>query len=442
MTEGSIFRHIIVFSLPLFFGNLFQQLYGFVDSWVVGNYVSNEAFSAFGGVAQVLNMLIGLFMGITSGTEVVIAAYFGSKDTEKVSKAVHTALIMNLWLAAFIAIVGTAIIPWALRLMKAPEEIRPYASVYLSVYFGGAIGLTTYNVGTGILRAVGDSIRPFCYLAVASVLNVVLDIVFVAIFHWGIAGVAWATVISQSISALLVVARLVRTESCIKIEPAKLRLDCSIQKQILGIGIPAGLQTAITAASNIFLNSYIYFHGVNCMSGWAAYDKLINFMHLPILSVSYAITSCVGQNYGSGKMDRVKECVQKSVCIGTIFSFAIMVVYEMFASELIGMFRSEPEVMDYGVLFLRSIAPFYIFAGLATLYSSASRGLGNSLMPMLVTMCGYVVFRQVFMLFATHVLKNNSIVVLIIAYDISWVFCTIIQRYIYTWQFAKRSGKT
>ena len=330
MTEGSILRHIVIFSLPLLLGNLFQQLYGTVDSWVVGNYVNNEAFSALGGVGQVLNLLIGFFMGLAAGTEVIIARYFGAKDMDKVSKAVHTAMVMNLWITVFITTAGIAIIPFVLDLMKAPQEVRPYASTYLSIYFGGVVGLTTYNVGTGILRAVGDSYRPFCYLVITTALNIVLDIVFVVVFRWGVAGVAWATVISQSASAVLVVVRLIRTDSCIKVKPSKLKLDWDIQNQMLQVGIPTGLQTAITAISNIFLNSYIYYHGVDCMSGWAAYDKLINFMHLPVLSVSYAITSCVGQNYGCRKMDRVRECVRKAMLLGVMISFGIMVVPSLY----------------------------------------------------------------------------------------------------------------
>lgn len=438
MTKGSVLRHILIFSLPLLLGNLFQQLYGTVDSWVVGNYVNNEAFSALGGVGQVLNLLIGFFMGLAAGTEVIIARYFGAKDMDKVSKSVHTAMIMNIWISGFIMIAGIAIIPFVLNLMNAPEEVRPYASTYLSIYFAGVIGLTTYNMGTGILRAVGDSYRPFCYLVLTTILNIVLDIVFVVVFGWGVAGVAWATVISQSISALLVVIRLIRIDSCIKVELVKLRLDCDIQNQMLKVGIPTGLQTAITAISNIFLNSYIYYHGVDCMSGWAAYDKLINFMHLPVLSISYAITSFVGQNYGSRNMDRVKEGVQKAMLLGVILSFGIMVIYELFAPGLISMFHGEPAVIDYGVLFLRAISPCYIFAGTAVLYSAASRGLGNSLTPMIVTICGYVVFRQLFMLSATHILKNDSIIFLIIAYDISWIGCTIIQRFVYRRQFTKK----
>lgn len=438
MTEGSILRHIILFSIPLLLGNLFQQLYGTVDTWVVGNYVNNEVFAALGGIGQVLNLLIGLFMGLASGTEVVIARYFGAKDMDKVSRAVHTAMIMNIWLSILITLIGIRIIPFVLDLMDAPEEVRPYASAYLSIYFGGVIGLTTYNMGTGILRAVGDSYRPFCYLAVTTVLNIALDLIFVIGFRCGVAGAAWATVISQSISALLVLIRLFRTNSCIRLEPDRLKLNFAIQKQMLAIGIPTGLQTAVTAVSNIFLNSYIYYHGVDCMSGWAAYDKLINFMHLPMLSISYAITSCVSQNYGSGKMKRVQSCVRQSITLGVVISLVIMIFYETFPVGLIRIFQNKDTVVEYGVLFLRTIAPCYIFSGTAVLYSAASRGLGNSVMPMLVTVCSYVAFRQLFMIAAVHIWKNDSILFLIAAYSASWIGCTIVQRFLYRKQLIKK----
>lgn len=437
MTKGPVLRHIIIFSFPLLLGNLFQQLYGTVDTWIVGKYVNNEAFSALGGIMQVLNMIIGFFMGLSTGVEVFIARCFGANDKERVNRGVHTAILMNLWVTFFITVIGIAIIPAVLKLMNAPIEVRPYAVTYLTIYFGSAVSLTFYNLGSAILRAVGDSFRPFCYLALTTILNIVLDFVFVAFQRWGVAGVAYATVLSQSVSAVLVIVRLIRVNTCIKIQPKNLHLDWKIQKEMLKTGVPIGLQTAITAASNIFLNSYIYYHGVDCMSGWAAYDKLINFMHLPALSVSYAITSCIGQNYGSGRMDRVKECVKKAMLLGVALSFATMIIYEIFAVDLISLFQSKKEVVDYGVLFLRAISPCYIFAGTAVFYSAAARGLGNSLTPMLVTVGGYVGFRQLFMLFATHILHNDSIIFLIIAYDFSWVFCTIIQRFIFKREYVK-----
>ena len=249
MTEGSITRHIINFAFPLLIGNIFQQLYNTVDTWVVGNYVSNEAFSAVGTVGPIINMLIGFFMGLSSGAGVVISQYYGAKRPEKVHDAVHTAIVMTLVLGIVFTAAGILMIPAMLNLMKTPAEVMPESSAYLTIYFAGILGLMLYNMGAGILRAVGDSKRPFYFLVVSAVLNTVLDLVFVLQFNMGVRGVAYATIIAQGVSAVLILITLMRSESCIKLTLWHLKISWEMLGKIVRIGIPAAIQMAVTAFS-------------------------------------------------------------------------------------------------------------------------------------------------------------------------------------------------
>ena len=279
MTQGSIFRHLITFAFPLLIGNIFQQLYNTVDTWVVGNYVSNEAFSAVGTVGPVINMLIGIFLGLSSGAGVVISQYYGAKRYDKVRDTVHTSIVMTLILAVLFTIIGIAMIPFVLNFMKTPAEVMPESSAYLTIYFAGVIGLMLYNMGAGILRAVGDSKRPFYFLVVSAVLNIILDLVFVLSLGMGVKGVAYATIISQGVSAMLTMITLFRTDSCIKVELKYLKLDKEMLAKIVRVGIPAAIQMAITAFSNVFVQSYVNHFGADCMSGWTAYSKIDQLLY-------------------------------------------------------------------------------------------------------------------------------------------------------------------
>ena len=250
MTKGNITKHLINFALPLMVGNLFQQLYNMVDTWVVGNFVSNEAFSAVGTVTPIINMLIGFFLGLSSGAGVVISQYYGAQREEKVRQAVHTSMVLTFLLGIVFTAAGILMTPLMLRLMKTPAEVAPEQTTYLTIYFAGVMGLLIYNMGSGILRAVGDSRRPFYFLLVSAVLNTGLDLLFVLKFGMGVEGVAYATIIAQAVSALLTVWVLLRAEGCIRLELRALRMTWSVLKQIVAVGIPAALQMAVTAFFN------------------------------------------------------------------------------------------------------------------------------------------------------------------------------------------------
>ena len=250
MTRGNVYGLLIEFAVPLLLGNLFQQLYNTVDTWVVGNYVGKEAFSAVGTVNPIINMLIGFFMGLSVGAGVVISQYYGAKQHDKVSDTVHTALVMTAVLGVVFTAIGVSMTPLMLHFMKTPPEVLPEAKRYLTIYFSGIFGLMLYNIGAGILRAVGDSQRPFYFLVLSASLNIVLDLLFVLAFHMGVAGVAYATILSQGISALLVLLVLLRSDSCCRVQVRKLRMHWDVLKKIVKVGIPAAVQMAITAFSS------------------------------------------------------------------------------------------------------------------------------------------------------------------------------------------------
>ena len=293
MTRGNVYGLLIEFAVPLLLGNLFQQLYNTVDTWVVGNYVGKEAFSAVGTVNPIINMLIGFFMGLSVGAGVVISQYYGAKQTDKVSDTVHTALVMTGVLGVLFTAIGVSMTPLMLKFMKTPAEVLPEAKRYLTIYFSGIFGLMLYNIGAGILRAVGDSQRPFYFLVLSASLNIVLDLLFVLAFHMGVAGVAYATILSQGISALLVLFVLLRADNCCRVQVRKLKMHWDVLKKIVKVGIPAAIQMAITAFSNVFVQSYINYFGADCMGGWTAYTKIDAFLFLPMQSVAMGATTFV-----------------------------------------------------------------------------------------------------------------------------------------------------
>ena len=422
MTEGNITRHIVSFALPLLVGNIFQQLYNTVDTWVVGNYVSNEAFSAVGTVGPVINMLIGFFMGLSSGAGVVISQYYGAKREQEVSRAVHTAITMTLILGLVFTFVGLAMTPIMLKLMKTPAEVLPESTAYLTIYFSGLMGLMLYNIGAGILRAVGDSQRPFYFLVVCAVMNTVLDLVFVLVFHMGVEGVALATILSQATSAVLVIITLLRTDNCIRLRIKQLKLHWDMLKKIIIVGIPAALQMAVTAFSNIFVQSYINFFGADCMSGWTAYAKVDQLLFLPMQSIALASTTFVGQNLGRNQPERTRKGVSVSLRIAVCATIIMMIPVLIFASPIVSFFNDKPQVIEYGALLLRWLSPFYVLCCFNQIYAGALRGAGNTRAPMVIMLSSFVLFRQVYLYFMAGIC--NEIIPIAMSYPAGWLLCS------------------
>lgn len=430
MTQGSILRHLITFSLPLLAGYLFQQMYNMVDTWVIGNFASNEAFSAVGTVGSAVNVLIGFFMGLSSGAGVVISQYYGARKEKEVGRAVQTAMLMTLVLGVLFTFLGLAITPFLLNMMNTPDDIMPDAYTYLSTYFSGIIGLMFYNIGSGILRAVGDSRRPFYFLVISAVINTVLDLVFVVKFQMGVFGVALATIIAQGVSALLVILTLLRSRECIRLVVKEWQLDGDILKKIFRVGLPAALQMAITSFSNVFVQSYInYFQG-DCMSGWTAYSKIDQLIMMPMQAVSLAATTFVGQNLGDGQIDRAKKGVGVSALVAVVATAVLILPVMLFAPWLVTFFNAKPEVVAYGTLFLRWLSPFYVLCCINQIYAGALRGAGNSRACMIIMLLSFVVFRQVYLFVMANFIANE-ILPIAMSYPAGWLLASLLSQLYY-----------
>ncbi len=426
MTQGKIVPLLIEFAIPLMLGNLLQQLYNTVDTWVVGNYVGDSAFSAVGNIGPIINLLIGFFMGLSTGAGVVISQYYGAKREDSVQDTVHTALMITLILGVVFTAVGIVMTPTMLKIMNMPTaEIHAEATTYLTIYFSGMLSLMTYNMGSGILRAVGDSLRPFYFLAVSAVTNTILDLVFVLVFKMGVAGVALATVLAQTLSAALIIITLFRLDNCVRLHPKKLRIHFLMLKKILKVGIPAALQMAITSFSNIFVQSYINHFGDACMGGWTAYSKIDQFLLLPMQSISLASTTFVGQNLGVNQVERAKKGVRTAMLLSIASMLILMVPVLIFAEPLVTFFNDNPDIIRNGALFLRLMSPFYVFCCVNQIYAGALRGAGDSKAPMFIMVGCFVVFRQIYLYVMANYL-GNPMLGIVFGYPAGWLLCSLI----------------
>lgn len=425
MTQGSIFMHLLSFAFPLLLGNIFQQFYNTVDSWVVGNFVSKEAFSAVGTVGPIVNMLIGAFSGLASGAGVVISQYYGAKNDEKVHDAVHTAVALTFIMTVLFTVVGILMTPAMLNLMKTPAEVFPESRAYLTIYFSGMIGLLFYNMGAGILRAVGDSKHPFYFLVTSAIINVVLDLVFVIVFDMGVRGVAWATVIAQCTSAVLTMGTLLRSHASIRVIVKDIRIHAEMIRKIISVGIPAALQMAVTAFSNVFVQSYINQFGTACMAGWTAYNKIDQLIFLPMQSLALASTTFVGQNLGRGQSARAKKGVNTTMAMATVSTIIISAVVILFRAPLVRFFNSDAEVISYGTLFLKWMTPFYVLCCVNQIYSGALRGSGDSRAPMVIMLLSFVCFRQLYLFVVSNFIANE-ILPLAMGYPAGWLLCSLL----------------
>lgn len=430
MTQGNILQHIISFALPLMLGNLFQQLYNMVDTWVLGNYAPNAAYAAVGMITPVCNMLIGFFLGLSSGAGVVISQFYGAGQHDKVQKAVHTSLAMTLILGVLFTGLGVFMTPYVLELMNMTPDMKDAASTYLSIYFSGILGLMVYNIGSAILRAVGDSKRPFYFLMICAIMNTVLDLLFVLAFGMGVAGVALATILAQFTSAVLVMLTLIRSNSCIKVYIRKLAIHWEMLKKIFSVGIPAALQMAITSFSNVFVQGYVIQFGEACTGGWTTYTKVDQLIMLPMQSISLAATTFVGQNLGKNQPDRARRGVWVCILTAAVSTCILMTPVLIFAPYIASVFNPLTDVVEYATLFLRWLTPFYLLFCINQILIGALRGAGNSRGPMIVSLCSFVGFRQLYLFIMSNYICNE-ILPIAMAYPAGWLLCSIIMLIYY-----------
>ncbi len=424
MTQGSIRRHLIEFAVPMAVGLLFQQLYNTVDTLVVGNFVSKEAQAAVGSTGSIINTVVGFCAGLATGASVIISQRYGAHDEDGLSKSVHTTIAVTILLSLIATGVGLLIIDPMLRFMQTPEDVWNEARLYLTIYFSGVSGILFYNMGSGILRAVGDSRRPLLFLIFSALLNTVLDLVFVLLFHMKVDGVALATVLSQIISAVLILITLTREKSAYGVRWRNLKVDRESLTGILKIGLPSSIQSAITAFSNVFVQSYINAFGSACMAGYSVYNKLDAFVLIPVQAIAMSSTTMVGQNWGAEKRLRARESVSTAIRLSLISTAALGVLAFLAARELIGLFSPDPEVVSYGVRFIQIVTPFYLMICFNQIYAGALRGIGDATAPTIIMLCSFVVFRQIY-LYVTKTL-NLGFISVALAYPMGWILCSVL----------------
>ena len=441
MTEGFIPRQLLYFCVPLILGNFFQVLYNTVDTMVVGNFVGKEALAAVGSTNPIINIAVFCFNGISVGAGVVIGQYFGAKELKKLHISVETTMAMTFIASIFFTIAGVWLTPLMLELISTPEDVMPAASIYLKIYFAGISGLLVYNMGSGILRAVGDSKRPLYFLILSSFLNIGLDLLFVLVFGMGIAGASIATIISQFISAILVLILLSRSEDIYKLTWKDLRIDPLTLKKILAIGLPAGIQSMITAFSNSFVQAYINSYGSVVMAGWSCYNKLDQMIMLPQQSMSHATTTFVSQNIGANKVERADKGTVVAVSMMAIFNLACGVLMIIFARPLVELFTNETEVIESGIHFVRAIALFFWFNGINHSLAGSMRGRGDSKGPMLIMIICFVAVRQIYLFIVTRIVTGNPMVIGL-GYPVGWASCCIVELIYYRARFIKARHET
>lgn len=422
---GSIPRQLLAFFLPIWFGTLFQQLYNTADTLIVGNFVGTNALAAVGATGAFVNLLVGLFVGLCSGAGVVVAQSYGAKDLEAVDRQIHTALVFSVVLGAMLTVVGLLSAEPVLRLMGTPAEILGDAALYLRLYFLGMIPQILYNMGTNILRAAGDSKRPLYFLIVASLVNIVLDIVFIAIFHWGVAGAALATVLSQIASAVLTLRCLAGSQGMPwHLSAAKLRMERPILMAICCIGIPAAAQSALYNVSNMVIQSCMNGFGTSTIAAWGVYGKIDFVFWMTVNSLGISITTFAGQNFGAQLYDRVRRSVRVCLAMAAGITLCISVVFYFAAEPLFRLFSQDPEVIAVGVEMMHVLVPAYLTYVCIEILSGALRGCGDVRVPTLITVFGVCGLRILWLLVAVPVW--HSVATVELSYPITWTLASLL----------------
>ena len=422
---GPVWKQLLTFFFPILLGSFFQQMYNTVDAIIVGQFVGKAALAAVGGSTSVLiNFLVNLFTGISSGATVIIAQQFGAGNVDGVRKSVHTSMALTVIAGVLITVVGFTLSKPALLLMGTPDDILGHAVTYMRIYFLGSLASFIYNIGSGILRAIGDNKRPLFFLIAACLSNIVLDILFVLVLHMGVTGVALATILSQLVAAILVVRVLLKTELPIRVFPKEITIVKEHLKSVLRVGIPSGLQSNMYTISNIALQACINSFGTNSVAAWTAYGKVDSFFWMIIGAFGISITTFVGQNYGAGQYERVRKAVKTCLIMTFSASIAIGTFFCLFAQPLLGIFTADADVLAIGMRILYMTAPTYVTFVCIEILSGTIRGCGNSLPPMLLTCCGVCVFRVAWVLILQPLW--NSLDMVIVSYPVSWTLTSIL----------------
>ena len=424
LTQGSIWKAMLLFALPVFLGNVFQQLYNAFDAWCVGNYIGDNALAAVSSSGSLIFLMVSFFNGLAMGAGVVIARTFGARQYETMQKAIHTAIAFGLIIGAVLTVAGVALTPIILQWMGTPTEVLPESISYFRFYFCGAIFTVMYNIFVGILHAVGDSKHPLYYLIFASIINVALDMLFVAGLGFGVGSAAIATTISQGVSAALCFLHMVRIDAPYKVSIRKIRIHKKSLWEIVRYGLPSGVQNSVIALANVVVQTNINSFGKAAMAGCGSYSKLEGFAFLPVTCFTQALSTFVGQNLGAGKHDRVKRGVAFGVVCSCALAEAIGLLCYFFAPQLIGFFSETQEAINYGTQHMQTICLFYCLLAFSHCIAGVMRGAGKATVPMFTMLACWCLFRVTYITVAVRYI--NRLTTVSWAYPITWTLSSII----------------
>ena len=424
LTTGSVPRKMLLFALPIFLSNLFQQLYNAVDSLIVGQFIGQQALAAVSSSSSLILLLIGFINGVSLGAGVLIARFYGAEDEEHLERAVHTTLALGLTAGAVLTVLGVVLSPLILHWMGTPADVIDNSILYFRVYFLGSIAVVLYNMGASILQSVGDSRSPMVYLIAASLTNVVLDLLFVAVFHWGVGSAALATILSQILSAPLAFRRLTRTRACYRVNWRRIRFEGPMLRQVVTLGIPSGVQSSVVSLANVIVQANINAFGSAAMAGCGAYSKIEGFAFLPVTCFALALSTFVSQNIGARRFDRVRQGMKFGLICSPVLAELIGVAIFTLAPFLIALFNSDPTVVSFGVDDARTVSLFYRLLSFSHCCAGILRGMGRPVVPMAIMLCVWCALRITYITVTVHFIPDIHVVYW--AYPLTWAISSVL----------------
>lgn len=419
LTEGSITKGLILFAVPILLSNLFQQLYNSVDSMVVGNYVGSAALAAVGSTGSLINLLIGFFLGIATGTGVLYAMHYGAGDYPGLKKLIDCAMVLSVGVGVVISVLGIAFSRQMLVLMDTPDDVLDPANQYLRIYLAGTIITMIYNVGAGMLRAEGDSTRPLIYLVIGGVTNLILDLLLVAVFDMGVAGAAIATVAAQLVSAVLTVIRLTKLDARYCFRPLRMELNALTMWDIIRISVPCGLQSSMFNIANLLVQAKINSFGTAAMAGVTAYTKLDGFIYMPMNAMALAISTYVGQNIGAGKFSRIRKGIRVAMLSSLGTTLVLEAAVLLFSAPLLDLFTDEPDAKTYALQMMLYLAPTNWLFIPSDVLGGAIRGAGQAMKVTIISAVCICVFRVIWLIVTLHF--DHNIRYVFLCYPTSWL---------------------
>ena len=424
ITEGVIWKQLLFFFFPIVFGTFFQQLYNTVDTMIVGYFIGKNALACVGGsAAQIVSLIVSFFGGLASGAGVIIAQFHGARKADAVKDSIHTAYTFSFISSIIVGVLGYVLVPWMLRFMNTPEELMYDTVIYLRIYFSSILFVFIFNMGSSILRAVGDAKNPLYYLIICCFINIVLDYIFVAKFHMGVAGAAWATWIAQAISAVLVTLKLILTRNEYRFRFAQMTISRQLLHAQLRIGVPTGLQTSLFCITNIIVQAALNTFGTDIVAAWSVYGRIDALYWMVSSAFGVALTTFVGQNYGAAKYDRIKKSVRICLVMYTIVGGIIVIFMMLFRTPLFYLFTDDVNVIEIGSHMLMTITPYYIFFVFIEVFTGARKGVGDVFIPMILTLVSTCFLRIVWVIVCQYL--HLSVDAIIYCYPVTWIVCAI-----------------